>query len=290
MSKLKTKKKIKTNTKSNVKAITKTKSKTNIKTKINTKKHIKKNKTVFINFATGSEDYMAAGNRLLNQAKQSNLFDKLQLFTVKDLHNDKTFWSKHSKFIENNKKGYGYWLWKPYIILKTMNTMKDGDVLLYADSGCEINYKNSKEMNLLKNYFNIVKKDKIIYSDTRKKEYIWSKMDLIKKLNMDNNKYTLSNQREATTILFFNCNKTRAFVNEWYKICCNYHLIDDTPSISKNLEGFIENRHDQSVFSLLTKKYNFNSKLSLYKVIYTIRNRTGITKIINNSKKWYHHR
>ena len=29
--------------------------------------------------------------------------------------------------------------------------------------------------------------------------------------------------------------------------------MDDTPSQSPNLSGFIENRHDQSVFSILTK-------------------------------------
>ena len=57
--------------------------------------------------------------------------------------------------------------------------------------------------------------------------------------------------------------KTRKLVNEWYNICCNYHMIDDTPSIELNLPGNIEHRHDQSVFSLLTKKYNLFSSKSI---------------------------
>ena len=40
---------------------------------------------------------------------------------------------------------------------------------------------------------------------------------------------------------------------KWLELCKNKHLIDDSPSISSNLEGFYENRHDQSLLSLLAK-------------------------------------
>ena len=67
--------------------------------------------------------------------------------------------------------------------------------------------------------------------------------------------------------------------NIWYEICCDYHMIDDSLSIHKELESFIEHRHDQSVFSLLSKKYNiFNTGLD-EKCIKYIRNRTGISKL-----------
>ena len=51
----------------------------------------------------------------------------------KGVKKDEIFWENHSSFIENNKKGYGYWLWKPYIIKKTLEKMKKGDILLYLD-------------------------------------------------------------------------------------------------------------------------------------------------------------
>lgn len=36
------------------------------------------------------------------------------------------------------ERGAGYWLWRPYIILKTLlYEMEEGDLLLYADSGSE---------------------------------------------------------------------------------------------------------------------------------------------------------
>ena len=41
----------------------------------------------------------------------------------------------------------------------------------------------------------------------------------------------------------------------------NFHLFDDSNSISHNFNGFIEHRYDQNVFSILTKIYGA-SKIS----------------------------
>jgi len=68
--------------------------------------------------------------------------------------------------------------------------------------------------------------------------------------------------------MFFICKKTRDLVNEWYSVACKYNLIDDSPSIKPNAEGFKEHRHDQSIFSLLTKKYGIFSSTSLYDSMY----------------------
>ena len=38
--------------------------------------------------------------------------------TDEHLKIDKLFWENHGKIIENNSRGYGYWLWKPYIVKK----------------------------------------------------------------------------------------------------------------------------------------------------------------------------
>jgi hypothetical protein len=46
-------------------------------------------------------------------------------------------------------------------------------------------------------------------------------------------------------------------MDEWYKHSCNYHLITDHHSVLPNADGFIEHRHDQSLFSLLMKKHGF---------------------------------
>ena len=73
---------------------------------------------------------------------------------------------------------------------------------------------------------------------------------------MNNDKYLNTRQRQAGSIMILNNKKTRELINNWYSLSGQYHFIDDTNSNIKNGNGFKEHRHDQSIFSLLTKKYN----------------------------------
>ena len=155
--------------------------------------------------------------------------------------------------------------------------MQDGDILLYLDCGCEIDAKQKEEIN---KHLELVKNENIIVTHIGYDEKGWNKMDLIKKLNMLDNKYLYGYQYQASAILFHVCDKTRNLANDWYELSCDYHNIDDTPSITPNVSGFIEHRHDQSIFSLLIKKYDIYSRdYSLLNCITANRNRTGVSRI-----------
>ena len=229
-------------------------------------------KKVFITFGGGKQTFIDAGNRLINQVKKTNYFDKLILYTDEDLKKDKIFWDKHKSFIENNKRGYGYWLWKPYIIKKTMENMNNGDILLYLDCGCEIGGK--KQKNLPK-FFDLVKKDKIICTKTGHCEKNWVKRDLLVLLDLEDSKFIKTQQYQAGVVMYYICNMTRTIIDFWYNIGNNYHMIDDSPSIKQNYNCFIEHRHDQSIFSLLIKKYNILSNKFLNECVYISRNKRG---------------
>jgi hypothetical protein len=230
----------------------------------------------FITFGAGGQNYYDAGNRLISQANNLQLFDKLIFYTDEHLKNDKEFWNQHYRFIENNTRGYGYWLWKSYIIKKTMETMKNDDVLLYLDCGCEIDI-NKKEV--IRDYLEYVKKEYVISTHTHI-EREWTKMDLIKKLDMLDDKYLNTQQHEAGVIFFFVCDETKNLINKWYDLACEYDNINDRPSLYKNLDCFQEHRHDQSIFSLLTKKYNLHSKnYSAHSCINYIRNKSGNSRL-----------
>ena len=230
---------------------------------------------IFITFGAGNNNYINAGKRLIKQAILTKYFDKTILYTQNHLKNDKQFWKQHSEFIIKNKKGYGYWIWKSYIIKKTMETMKNGDILMYLDCGCEIGGK--KKFNIPK-FFEYVKKDKIICSFTCI-EKDWCKMDLLIHFNMLNNDLINTPQNQAGTLMFYICEETKNLVNLWYKTSCNYHMIDDTISINKNFISFKEHRHDQSIFSLLTKKYKLYSQKSMRDCVYILRNISSLSKI-----------
>ena len=56
-------------------------------------------------------------------------------------------------------------------------------------------------------------------------------------------------------------------------------MVNDSPSLKKNFPGFIENRHDQSVFSLLCKK-NSISSVSAYESDWAIKKIKELGNII----------
>tara|TARA_B110000967_G_C18888995_1_gene566012 strand:- start:2551 stop:3267 length:717 start_codon:yes stop_codon:yes gene_type:complete len=236
--------------------------------------------THFITFGAGIFDsyvhdkpanFYEAGKRLINEAKNLQVFDNTQLYSDDDLKDDDIFWSQHKDFITNNKRGYGYWIWKSYIIKKTMSNMKDGDILLYADSGCTLR-ENKKYMQEL---FQTVEKDKIIGSLTSYSDVQYTKQDLINHLGMENSEKINTKQRQATAIMFYVCDKTRNFVDLWYDTCCIYHMIDDSKSIEKKHVSYCAHRHDQSVFSLLTKLHNIYSETTLLGAVLLSKKRTG---------------
>jgi hypothetical protein len=152
-----------------------------------------------------------------------------------------------------------------------MQKMVDGDILLYADSGCTLS-KNKTNMQEL---FERVISDKIIGSTTYHSDLQYNKQDLINKLQMEHSEQLQTKQRQATALMFHICRETRDLVNIWYDICCDYHMIDDSKSILKNEVPCSGHRHDQSVFSLLTKKYNLFGGGSLLGAVHLSKKRTG---------------
>jgi hypothetical protein len=231
----------------------------------------------FITFGAGGQQYYDAGERLLRQAKNIGVFDQCILYTDRNLKEDRPFWQNHGAFIENNRRGYGFWLWKPYLIKKTMEQCANGDMILYCDSGCEI---DQKKASLFPQFFEIAKQDKIVATKTENcPERRWNKMDLYIKLGLQDESVHLfhcEEQHQAGIILFYVCDETRDLVNKWFTIASDYHLIDNSPSIAPNYHEFREHRHDQSIFSLLTKKHSIFSDTQMTCVEYA-RNKSGIS-------------
>jgi hypothetical protein len=233
----------------------------------------------FITFAANNQMYIDAGIRLVTQARSLELFDTCTLFTDAYLKADPEFWSKHSEFIEKNPRGYGYWIWKPYIIKKTMESLQDGDILLYLDSAVELDIRKKEKMREL---FTIVPNELILGILTPNVTYTdanWTKRDLIVYMGMDTSPTVYTKQFQGGTNMFCVCEKTRNLVNEWYTIACNYTLLNDSPSVLPNHPGFVEHRHDQSIFSLLCKKHTIPTTISLYPAVDMLRTLSGVSKL-----------
>lgn len=195
--------------------------------------------------------------RVRRQAKESGFFKEIYLCNESLF--DTSFKSMFSDKLHGTVRGFGYWVWKPYVILETLKKIPDNSILLYMDAGCHI---NSRGRDL---FDSLVKK--VIYSksgilaleltDDFRESY-YTKGDLLDFFDVRNrDDISLTPQRVGSILFLRNEEKVCHLVTKWLSVFeTNFCLIDDSLSKSPNLPGFIENRHDQSVFSILTKLYD----------------------------------
>jgi hypothetical protein len=196
--------------------------------------------------------YMYAAYNLQKYAQKFNLFEKIKVFTYENLFEYPKFYSSHIDFIKKNPRGFGYWIWKPFLIYKYLESLKEGDILFYVDTCTYLNV-DAKEKFL--EYIEIVKKNKDgnLFFEYDNIISHWCKMDTLVALGGEE----LLNSKEVVPgVLFITANeKNIKFFQFLYHTMCNYHLIDDSPSELPNVADFHEHRHDQSVFSILTRLY-----------------------------------
>ncbi len=210
-------------------------------------------KRYFITFGGPTYNYHNAVKRICKEAQDLKIFHEIIGKTDLDLKNDKEFWDKHGSFIENNNRGYGYWVWKSYIVLRQLEKMNNNDILLYCDSGCHL---NPNGLRRLVEYIKMVNDSEygILSFQMEYLEHTWTKNDLFVEMNTPD-EHKISGQHVGGIFIL---KKTERIINlfkECYKYVSNYHLVDNSPSITPNHSSFIEHRHDQSILSLLFKKY-----------------------------------
>ncbi len=196
--------------------------------------------------------YTFAALNLAKLASKFNVFDTIHIYTQDTLLYYPEFYSNHLNFIRQNSRGFGYWIWKSFIIWKHLETLKEGDILLYLDS---CTYLNVEAKDKFLEYIEIVKKNKDgnLFFEYPNIISHWCKMDTIMALGAEE----LLNSKEVVPgVLFTTANeKNIRFFKFIYEISCDYHLIDDSPSKHPNVPEFHEHRHDQSIFSILTRLY-----------------------------------
>ncbi|MFC1545935.1 hypothetical protein ACFL4I_00770 [Pseudomonadota bacterium] len=186
----------------------------------------------------------------LKAAKHIGGFDRVIGYGVDDI--DELFFSKYENIL-SQERGGGYWLWKPYLIRKTMAQLSEGDYLFYSDAGAYF----LKNANVLIDELENSNQD-IMAFELPLIEEQWSKKELFINMKCEADVYFKSNQIAASLILIKKTKKSIGFVEEYLKYACNEINITDLHDnnvVQKN--NYIDHRHDQSIFSLLYKKYSF---------------------------------
>ena len=168
-----------------------------------------------------------------------------------------TVFYQKNKHILSQKRGNGYWLWKPFIILDALKKLQPEDILIHVDAGALFINAVKPLIELTEN------KEIILFYNNGHKNSTWTKRDCFHFMDCDNDKFYNENQTLAGYIV---CKKTPfviSFLEEWLEYAQNENILTDLPNICElpNLKDFIDHRHDQSILSLLAAKYS----LQLYR-------------------------
>lgn len=210
-----------------------------------------KSKIYLVTFGSGSTWKPAVG-RLKSQCKKSKKFGKFISFSDKDLNFK--LWNIDESFVKEYVRGYGLWIWKPFIIKKVFEVFPDCELILYLDAGCELN-NNPDALKKMDDYIDEAYKGSGLAFELPFLEKNWTSKCVIEK--MDAHQLGETNQIAGGMFFLRNLPQNLQLLNQWGEIMRedNYANLLGICKAKDVNSNFKEHRFDQSVFSLLWKMH-----------------------------------
>jgi hypothetical protein len=207
----------------------------------------------FITF--GNNEFSQQTLRLKKEAEQTLWFDKV---IIENQNTISYFYETHKNFIANNTRGFGYWIWKPYIIHQLLSSIPFNSYVFYTDSGASIiSHKYNRLLEYIELLDSSTKPILTFAAQYEEKSFKKSKtLDYFGSMGYGlvyDESFLNSYQVESGVLI---CKKTPFvidFIKQWLDLCLldNYSLVTDSKDNEPNY--FIEHRHDQSILSVLCK-------------------------------------
>lgn len=210
---------------------------------------------LFIAYADAALAYSL--KRIGRQARRLKVFDEVILYTPADLSEE----LKAHPLMQYSRGG-GYWLWKPWLIQKTLREHAPGDIVVYADAGSTLRkspeWKKLFEMmeqydTLCFQYAETVPEFAYWGNACTRIKY-WTKKSALTYLD---NFFQDNGYRENCKImggLLFMKNPDNSLLRQWLDISLNHPelIVDPTEEELKDQDpGFAYHKHEQSFLTAL---------------------------------------
>ncbi len=171
-----------------------------------------------------------------------------------ELHLDRDFVERKRALFATRTRGFAYWTWKPYLIERELLKLEEGDLLVYSDVGNHFTPKAGR----VAEYATIARAMATpIISPVLSGNFLersWTKREVLRRFGVEDNGAILDTpQREANFLVIVNNQKARHFIRMWNETHeRRMDLFDDSKTLTQDA-AFVDHRHDQSVFSILSK-------------------------------------
>lgn len=201
-----------------------------------------------ITYADGRDVYFQNRNLLAASAINRG-FDFI--FNYRSSHIDPNYAKQHS--ILQEQTGAGYWLWKPYLILKTLQDTPDGAIVMYADSGLII--RQPIQQYLTEQFTQ--DKDILAFAYNPHMEGVAATIasgDTFVALDCHSELCRNGPHVWAGMLVLRNSKQSRAFVSEWLKYCEQDTVLQGLIFNSPNHPEFTHHQHDEAILSVLVNR------------------------------------
>lgn len=178
--------------------------------------------------------------------------DRTIAYTPDDIDAD---FVKKNKKILSEKKGNGLYLWKPYFLNKAYRELKDGDYLIYTDAG-------SIFINKIQYLIDCMEREKLdmmVFSLQKEMlERKYTKRDAFVLMGCDNKAFTDTPQSIGGYVVLKKSAFVEKFIAEDLQYAQDERMITEQANTQglENYPDFVAHRHDQSIWSLMSKKYH----------------------------------
>lgn len=213
----------------------------------------KQGKYSIITFADKDVKRIYNAKRLQDKIKKYELIDEFRVFSLSDIPDH---------FIDANKSIFDSrifpWISKVYLFYNFLKTSNDHDCVLWIDSDVVDLQENGIEtiFNICNNSNNGL----VGFHNNFWMERSFTKADLFKYFNISHNHIARYTNQAYGGIFIAKVNKfTLNFFKEWLDICTIHSMIDNSKSKNSESVDFITHKNDQSILSLLYKKYNIKT-------------------------------
>lgn len=202
----------------------------------------------FVSFADG---YKFAFNRkrIKKEAKNLCLFDNIRVYSLKDL----PIQLKLSP-VMLYERGSGYWSWKPWVILDTLNRASFGDIVVYTDGGSTLHNNPDEWKEKIITPMSEYDMQVVQYRDAWLSNEAWTKNSLVDFFTSAgaNTDWVSQPQIAANFMVMKKCPSVIRLIEDWFKIVFfRQDLLIDVfgPERFHQQKCFQEHRHDQSILS-----------------------------------------
>lgn len=219
--------------------------------------------SVLLTYSNSVPRFRDAADALCDSATEVG-FDRAISFREEDLRQS-IFWEENSGIL-TQARGAGYWLWKPYVIMETLKTIRPQGILFYCDAGR--NAASTSDVfpagfpTILSQLTRVAPKGFI--PGFRFKDWMtqarYTKIDCFALMNAMQEEMFSAPQIGASWSIWTPTQEAFSYLIEWLKYATDPRIITDDTGFTEHKPhyDFDEHRHDQAIASILMHRHHLN--------------------------------